>query len=108
MLNERNITLDTGKETIPLTLPDNVTFEILKPRDIKPDAGTRKMLTNALNAPIASPRLKDLAFGKKNISVIICDNTRFLPQDIILPMIMSELEEAGVHQENITIIIATY
>jgi len=107
MLNKSIIKLDTGKETITLTLPDNVTFEILQPRDIKPDAGAREMLTDALNSPIASPRLKDLAFGKKNISVIICDNTRFLPQDIILPMIMSELEEAGVCQKNITIVIAT-
>jgi len=101
------VRLDTGKETISLSIPDNVTYEIMEPKHIKPDSNTETTLTCALNSPIASSRLSELAIGKKKISIIICDNTRFLPQDIILPMIMDKLELAGVDKGDITIVIAT-
>jgi len=104
---KKAVLLDTGKETISLTIPDNVTFEIMEPEYIKLGTNTETTLTKALNSPIASSCLSDLAFGKKKISIIICDNTRFLPQDIILPMIMAQLELAGIDKKNITIVIAT-
>jgi nickel-dependent lactate racemase len=51
--------------------------------------------------------LVNLARGKKNIALIVCDNTRSLPQKEILALTLAELKSAGVEKSAIRIIIAT-
>jgi nickel-dependent lactate racemase len=48
-----------------------------------------------------------LARGKKDACVVICDITRPVPNQLILPPILQTLETAGMPRERITILIAT-
>ena len=56
--------------------------------------------------PIDSPRLSELARGKKNCVIIISDHTRPVPSRDILPNMFAELRE-GSPEIDITLLVAT-
>ena len=60
----------------------------------------------ALDNPIGSPRLEDLAAGKRKIVVIASDHTRPVPSKILMPRILQRLRR-GNPDAAITILIAT-
>ncbi|MDF2840105.1 MAG: hypothetical protein K0Q99_877, partial [Clostridia bacterium] len=60
----------------------------------------------ALENPIGSPRLKDLAKGKNNIVIITSDHTRPVPSKITMPLLLEEIR-SGNPEADITILIAT-
>jgi nickel-dependent lactate racemase len=100
-----NAELLCGKETVNLTLPDSVTQ-----LDIKPAAALfdpEGAIGKALDNPIESPPLADIAKKKQNACIVISDITRPVPNKIILPPMLKILEDCGIKRENITILIAT-
>ena len=60
----------------------------------------------AMEKPIDSPRLSELACGKKNCVIIISDHTRPVPSRDILPNMFRELRE-GSPEIEITLLVAT-
>ncbi len=60
----------------------------------------------AMDTPIGSPRLEELARGKRNVVVITSDHTRPVPSRIIMPQILKRLR-AGQPDIDITILVAT-
>jgi lactate racemase len=62
---------------------------------------------SALETPIGTAPLRDLAKGRKDACIVISDVTRPVPNKIILPPILQVLAEAGIEQSKITILIAT-
>lgn len=65
-----------------------------------------ELVRKAMAEPIGSPRLSELAKGKKNIVLIASDHTRPVPSKIIVPPMLRELRE-GSPDAKITILIAT-
>ena len=61
---------------------------------------------DALDHPIASPLLEELARGKKTAVVITSDHTRPVPSRIIMPQILQRLRK-GNPEIQITILVAT-
>ena len=64
------------------------------------------LVKEAMSAPIGSPRLSELARGKKNILLIASDHTRPVPSKVIVPPMLREIRE-GNPDADITILIAT-
>jgi lactate racemase len=64
-----------------------------------------KAILEALNIPIGSPALLDCLDKNDRVVIIVTDNTRHCPDDIILPPVLRELTNK-LPAENITIIIA--
>jgi nickel-dependent lactate racemase len=60
----------------------------------------------ALQNPIGSPRLRELAKGKNNIVIITSDHTRPVPSKITMPLLLEEIR-SGNPDADITILIAT-
>ncbi|HYE10354.1 MAG TPA: nickel-dependent lactate racemase [Patescibacteria group bacterium] len=60
----------------------------------------------ALENPIGSPRLRELAKGKNNIVIITSDHTRPVPSKITMPLLLEEIR-SGNPDADITILIAT-
>ena len=60
----------------------------------------------AMAEPIDSPRLRELARGKKNCVVIVSDHTRPVPSRDILPPMLEELR-AGSPDIEVTLLVAT-
>ena len=63
-------------------------------------------VSEALDNPIASQRLEDIAVGKRTAVVIASDHTRPVPSRIIMPQILERLRR-GQPDIDITILIAT-
>ena len=66
----------------------------------------RAEVERALNDPIGSPRLEELARGKRSAVVIASDHTRPVPSRILMPCILKRLRK-GSPEIRITILIAT-
>jgi nickel-dependent lactate racemase len=66
-----------------------------------------EVIKSLLNPIGLNNSLFDLAKGKKNACVVICDITRPVPNRILLPPILRTLLAAGIEKSNICILIAT-
>ena len=74
--------------------------------DYQPKAQGIPLIKAAMADPIGSPRLSELAKGKKNIVIIASDHTRPVPSKVIIPPMLEEIRSASPDAE-ITILIAT-
>ncbi len=102
------ITLDYGKTGLPVQIPeDRLLVPPLKIRDAEPLAHPDAALKEALNSPIGTPSLAQLARGKKSACILVCDITRPVPNAFLLPPILKILEAAGIPREGLTILVAT-
>ena len=72
----------------------------------KPDAKGEELVIKALEAPIGSERLSELAKDKKKIVIIASDHTRPVPSKVIMPAMLKEIRK-GNPEADITILIAT-
>ena len=99
---------DYGKTGLDVELPGN--GKVVGPlsiREAPPLANPQAALEAALANPIGTAPLAELAKGKKDACIVICDITRPVPNQLLLPPILRTLEEAGIPREKITILIAT-
>ena len=97
-----------AKRMMTIEVPDERISGILtsKTHTYTPEADEADLVRNALAHPIHSPRLKDLAKGKKNIVIISSDHTRPVPSKIIMPLILEEVRTTNP-DASITLLIAT-
>ena len=102
----RKISLPYGKETVEVSVPENQLIGVYSPKDIPPVADIRAEVRRALANPIASPSLRELVRGKKNVVFVADDNTRLTPTDQLIPILLDECNAAGVADDQITVIIA--
>ena len=96
-----------GKKGLAIDLPEGFQYRVLEARSAVPLERAEEAIRRALDAPTASPPLRELAGGKPSAAISVCDITRPVPNRLILPGILSDLEAAGISRENITILIAT-
>lgn len=101
------VRLDYGKTGLEVELPDANLIGVLglAPAPALSDPSTE--LEQALCDPIGAPALADLAQGRRDACVVVCDITRPVPNSVLLPPVLRTLEEAGLPPERITLLIAT-
>ncbi|MDZ7759025.1 MAG: nickel-dependent lactate racemase [Desulfovermiculus sp.] len=97
--------LDYGEQQVPLDLPETV--QVLEMQDCPPVSEPEKAVSNALDQPIASLPLRELARGKNSACIVISDITRPVPNHLLLLPLLETLEASGIPSENICILIAT-
>ena len=102
-----NVHLAFGKTGINAQLPDGFRYRILEARSARPLPDWQAALDHALDHPVASPPLSELARGKATAAISVCDITRPAPNPKTLPAVLRRLEQAGVPWQGITILIAT-
>lgn len=100
--------LPFGKEKIKLELPEEQVAGVLvsHAHEYKAPKSEAELVADALANPIGSPKLSDLAKGKKNCVIISSDHTRPVPSHVIMPQLLAELRK-GKPDIDITILIAT-
>jgi nickel-dependent lactate racemase len=100
------VKLDYGRTGLEVELPEQ-TIGPLEIRTAEPIHEPETAVWQALRQPIGTPPLAELARGRRNACVVVCDITRPVPNRILLPPILQTLEEAGIQRQNILILIAT-
>jgi nickel-dependent lactate racemase len=100
--------LKYGEAGLELDFPETANFAgVLYPQEAKVIAEPAAAVEQALKRPIASPPLSELARGKQDAVIVISDITRPVPNALLLPIIIRQLESAGMPSDRITILVAT-
>ena len=73
---------------------------------LKSDKSGLQLVQEAMENPIGSPTLRELAVGKKTCTIIISDHTRPVPSRDILPPMLEQLRE-GSPDIQVTLLVAT-
>ena len=102
------VNIPYGRTSIAVNIPKDRLEGILESRthQYKPEGGEEEMVRRALEDPIGSPRLRDLAQGRKKIVIITSDHTRPVPTKIIAPLLLAEIR-SGNPGADITFLVAT-
>jgi nickel-dependent lactate racemase len=96
-----------GREGMTLTVPDTIGVTTIRKHPMSPLADPDRAVREALEKPVKAPPLSELARGKKNACILICDITRPVPNGTLLPPLIDTLTSAGIGKETITIVVAT-
>ncbi len=102
------ISLPYGKEKQLLDVPEALVKGVLQSQieDYHPEKSQTELVDEAIQNPIESPKLSQLAYGHKKVVIIASDHTRPVPSKIIMPLMLKEIRRGNPEAE-ITILIAT-
>jgi nickel-dependent lactate racemase len=84
-----------GDEALTLKFPTGWEVEILGPKDAP--TLTEKQIEHAFAEPIGSPRIAELANGKKSAAIIVDDLSRPTPAATVIPFLLRELGTSTHH-----------
>ena len=99
--------LYSGEKKQTFTIPPKwAILEHTRISEGMPTASVNDLTRGALAAPVGSPPLCELAEKNTEVAILVDDPSRATPVDQMLPPVLSELLEAGVSREHITIVVA--
>lgn len=100
--------LPYGKGSIEAAIDENHLAGVLisELAHYQPEGTPEELVQQSLMHPIGTPRLCELAVGKKKIVVISSDHTRPVPSKVIMPLLLAEIRSKNPDAE-ITILIST-
>lgn len=101
------VKLAYGKQGLKVNLPDRNVMGLVHMNPVPPLPDAEKAIRAALQYPIGSAPLSEIAQGRKSAVIVISDITRPVPNTLLLPPILETIEKAGIPREEITILIAT-
>src|SRR4030065_1221777 len=93
-----------GSKSLPLTFPNHWKVAMASMTD-SPDA-TQAEIRKAFQNPIGHETIRRQAEGKKTAAIAVDDLTRPTQAHRFLPFIIEELNQAGIKDEDIKIIMA--
>ncbi|HKZ50982.1 MAG TPA: nickel-dependent lactate racemase, partial [Dehalococcoidia bacterium] len=94
-----------GAEGLEVELPEGA--HVLLPTQVPPLADPQEAIRRALRQPLGCPPLWKLVHPGDKAAVVFSDITRPIPNHVLLPPLLAELEEAGLRREDILLINAT-
>ena len=100
-------TVKYGQELLDIEIPDGIDLSVLLPREIDAGpAGEEEIVRNALAAPIGSGRVRDEIKPGDKVCILTNDITRLTRSHIYIPILVAELNQAGIPDQDITILFA--
>src|SRR5262249_51131207 len=99
--------LDYGRTGLEVDLPADRVVGPLAIRPAAPLPDPEAAAARVLANPIGTPPLAELARGRKNACILVCDITRPVPNRILLPPILRTLEQQGIARKDVLILNAT-
>jgi len=99
------IDLPYGESSLKVDVPENARVVIPEERPGTPDE--RAEIRRALDHPIGTAPLSQLARGKSDVVIVINDITRPVPSQLMLEELLQDLSQAGIEEDKVTVVIAT-
>jgi nickel-dependent lactate racemase len=100
------ITLPYGAEELTVKIPSHHLQAVLSPHPVAPCPDPAAEIARALHAPIGAAPLAEAARGARRAVIIADDLTRQTPVDRMIPPLLDELHAAGLHDDQIQVVIA--
>lgn len=102
------VSLKYGNTGLKLSFPETPNFAgVLYPKEPEPLGKPQTSIRQALINPIDTLPLASIAENRRSAVIVISDITRPVPNKLLLPIILQELEKGGIPSDKITILIAT-
>lgn len=98
-----------GKGVQNFELPEGINAVTIMPQDLPGLSDPEKALAEALNNPTGSEPLLELLQKRKpkTITVVVNDETRPTPYNVIFPPLIEVFKKAGIEDCQVTFVIAT-
>ncbi len=96
-----------GRGEMPVALPKGASAQVIRKPKMAKLASPAAAIAAALSAPVGSPGLAELARGRRNACILICDITRPVPNRLFLRPMIEILMASGIPLANISILVAT-
>ncbi|MEO8495162.1 MAG: nickel-dependent lactate racemase [Planctomycetota bacterium] len=101
------VRLEYGRTGLEVELPDRPGMRTLAYKNATPLPDPDASLRAVLEKPTGALPLAELAKGRRDACIVICDITRPVPNEMMLRPMLATLEAAGIPRDKITILIAT-
>jgi nickel-dependent lactate racemase len=98
--------LDFGKKRMKIDIPDNNFLGLIGPHHVKSVTCERKEIERALRNPIGNAGIEASVRKDKKTIVVVDDYTRPTPIHKILPIILNRLNEVGIEDQDIKVLVA--
>jgi lactate racemase len=102
-----HVHLAYGRTGLEVELPDRNVAGVLSLRGAPAVPDPEGSVRRSLARPLGGQPLTDLARGKKNACIVICDITRPVPNTLLVPAVLEALSAGGIPAERTTILVAT-
>jgi nickel-dependent lactate racemase len=99
-----DVWLPYGKSDVCVRIPARNLLGSIEPKQVAGAEDVTAEIERALREPIGSKRLNEIAQPQHKVAIVVDDFTRNTPSRAMLPTVLSELNAAGVKDENITVI----
>ena len=100
------ITMPYGHSEKTFSIPEDRIANILEMREMPILSDPHEAILQALRNPIDAPPLQESVRAGSRVTIIVNATTRIAHTDIFLPILVAELNQAGVPDENITVLFA--
>lgn len=98
------VSLRYGKCVLTSNVPDENILELIEPRDKPGVADPCSEVLHALDNPLKSRRVPEIAKKGDKAVIVVDDATRSTPSFLMVPPILNQLNSAGVQDRDITVI----
>ncbi|MEA4912320.1 MAG: lactate racemase domain-containing protein, partial [Oscillospiraceae bacterium] len=78
-----------------LSIPEKNLIGVLEPDDIRPAEDLRALINRHLDHPVGCAPFDELCAGKKKICLLICDLSRPMQTDKVLPVVLERIKRAS-------------
>lgn len=99
-----DVWLPYGKTDVCVRVPARNLLGTIEPKEKQGAPDPKAEVERALKEPIASKRLTDIVKPESKVAIVVDDATRKAPSETMLLPVLSELNAAGVKDENVTVI----
>lgn len=100
--NPRRVTLAYGRSGLTIPVPEGA--HIIQPRRVPAVPEASAAIRNAVRHPIGAPPLATIVKPGQTVVITHTDITRATPNHQMLPILLAELESAGVKRQDITLL----
>ena len=105
-MTRKSWSVDYGRETRSFEIDSEFDVLSLTAAEIDLDVDESEAVREAIKNPIGSPVLNQLVRPGEKVCIITSDITRPCPSSVVLPPLIDELTQAGIHLDDITIVFA--
>ena len=99
-----DVWLPYGKTEVCATISARNFLGTIEPREKAGVKDPHAEIERALSEPIGTKRLSEIAKSGDKVAIVVDDMTRATPSHIIVPPVLDELNNAGVKDEDVTVI----
>jgi lactate racemase len=100
------VTIPYGTGTVGVEIPAENLIGVFSPNEVAPVADVRAEILRAIAHPIGSKRLQEAVRGASRVVILADDLTRQTPAADLLPVVLDEMNAAGVEDRRVTVVIA--